>query len=190
MAAFQVDLPDKHILGDSWGLGWFRCDWNGTRLIGHDGNTIGQAAFLRLLPSDGLAVTLLTNGGNAHGLYEDLYREIFAELAGVTMAEPIKPPAEPVTVDLDRHVGTYERASILQEVLRVDDGLHLRTTVTGPLAEMVPEKTQEYPMVPIEENLFVILEPGMQAWIPVTFYELETGERYLHFGVRATPKVG
>jgi hypothetical protein len=26
--------------------------------------------------------------------------------------------------------------------------------------------------------------------VPVTFYELPTGERYLHFGVRATPKVG
>jgi dipeptidyl aminopeptidase/acylaminoacyl peptidase/CubicO group peptidase (beta-lactamase class C family) len=190
MASWQVDLPDKHMLGDSWGLGWFRCDWDGNRLIGHDGNTIGQTAFLRLLPSEGLAVTLLTNGGNGHGLYEDIYREIFAELAGVAKAEPIKPPAEPVTVDLDRHVGTYERASSLIEVFQAEDGLHLRTTVTGPLAEMVTEKTQEYPMVPVDDNLFVILEPGMQTWVPVTFYELPTGERYLHFGVRATPKVG
>jgi hypothetical protein len=30
----------------------------------------------------------------------------------------------------------------------------------------------------------------MATWIPVTFYSLPTGERYLHFGVRATPKVG
>ncbi|MET0233513.1 MAG: serine hydrolase [Kibdelosporangium sp.] len=190
MAAFQVELPDKHMLGDSWGLGWFRCDWSGDRLIGHDGNTIGQAAFLRLLPSQDLAVTLLTNGGNAHGLYEDLYREIFAALAGVTMPAPLSPPAEPVTVDLDRHVGTYERASSLIEVFRDDDGLRLRTTVTGPLAEMMPDKSQEYPMVPVNADLFLILEPGMQAWLPVTFYELPTGERYLHFGVRATPKVG
>ena len=47
MAAHQADLPDKYILGDSWGLGWIRFGWDGQRLIGHDGNTIGQAAFLR-----------------------------------------------------------------------------------------------------------------------------------------------
>jgi hypothetical protein len=37
----QVDLPDRHILGDSWGIGWIRFGWDGRRLIGHDGNTIG-----------------------------------------------------------------------------------------------------------------------------------------------------
>lgn len=190
MAAWQVDLPGKDMIGDSWGLGWIRSEWDSQRLIGHDGNTIGQSAFLRLLPPEGLAVTLLTNGGNAHGLYEDLYREIFAELADVTMPEPIKPPAEPVTVDLDRHLGTYERASVLMEVFKGDDGLHLRTTATGPLAELLPETTREYAMVPVNDNLFVVLDPGMRAWVPVTFYELATGERYLHFGLRATPKVG
>ncbi|CAM3573947.1 serine hydrolase [Kibdelosporangium persicum] len=190
MASWQVDLPDKHMLGDSWGLGWFRCDWDGHRLIGHDGNTIGQAAYLRILPSEGLAVTLLTNGGTSHALYEDLYREIFAELAGVAMPEPLQPPAEPVTVDLDRHVGTYERASVRLDVFRGEDGLNLRTTMTGPLAEMTQEPAHEYPMVPVSEDLFLILYPELGAWVPVTFYELATGERYLHFGVRATPKVG
>ncbi len=189
MASWQADVPDKHLLGDSWGLGWFRCGWDSQRLIGHDGNTIGQSAFLRILPSEGLAVTLLTNGGTAHALYEDLYREIFAELAGVAMPEPLRPPAEPVTVDLERHVGTYERASVRMDVFTGEDGLHLRTTMTGPLAEMMPDKVQEYPMVPVTEELYLIMEPGMGAWVPVTFYELATGERYLHFGVRATPKV-
>jgi hypothetical protein len=26
------------------------------------------------------------------------------------------------------------------------------------------------------------------TWVPVTFYALPTGEKYLHVGVRATPK--
>ncbi|MEU8003723.1 serine hydrolase domain-containing protein [Catellatospora sp. NPDC049111] len=64
MADRQADLPDEHTLGDSWGLGWIRFGWDGARLIGHDGNTLGQSAFLRLLPAQGLAVVLLTNGGN------------------------------------------------------------------------------------------------------------------------------
>lgn len=189
MAAHQAELPDKYTLGDSWGLGWIRFDWNGHRLIGHDGNTIGQSAFLRLLPGEGLAVTLLTNGGHARDLYEDLYREIFADLADVDMPHPLAPPETPVTADITRHLGRYERASVQLDVLDGDGGPILRTTVTGPIAELVPEPTQEYPMVPVADDLFVVREPETETWAPVTFYELPTGERYLHFGVRATPKV-
>jgi dipeptidyl aminopeptidase/acylaminoacyl peptidase len=189
MAEWQVDLPDKYILGDSWGLGWCRFGWDSRRLVGHDGNTIGQAAYLRVLPDEGLAVTLLTNGGGAHSLYEDLYREIFAELAGIAMPHPIEPPAEPVSVDVTPHLGTYERASVRMEVIAGDEGTVLRTTITGPLAELIPEPTTEYPLVPVTESLFVIREPRLRMWVPVTFYELPTGERYLHFGARATPKV-
>jgi dipeptidyl aminopeptidase/acylaminoacyl peptidase len=189
MTQLQAELPDKYTLGDSWGIGWIRFGWDGRRLIGHDGNTVGQSAFLRLMPDEGLAVTLLTNGGHARDLYEDLYREIFAELADVAMPRPLSPPAEPVSVDAQPHAGTYERAGARLEVLIGDDGPVLRTTVTGPLAEIVPDPTTEYPMVAIDPNLFVVREPTAQTWTPVTFYQLRTGEKYLHFGARATPKV-
>ena len=189
MASLQAELPDKHTLGDSWGLGWIRDGWDGKRLIGHDGNTIGQSAFLRLLPEEGLAVTLLTNGGRTRDLYQDLYREIFAELAGVQMPQPLQPPAEPVTVDITPHLGTYERASVILEVFQGDSGPTLRTTLTGEIAKLTGEPVTEYPMEPINENLFVVREPQAQTWTPVTFYQLPTGEKYLHFGVRATPKV-
>ncbi|KZB86084.1 serine hydrolase [Amycolatopsis regifaucium] len=189
MAEKQTDIPDKHSLGDSWGLGWIRDEWSGRRVIGHDGNTIGQSAFLRLLPDQGLAVTLLTNGGNTRDLYVELYREIFAELADVAMPKPIEPPATPVTVDASRHVGVYERAGVLMEVLAEEDGIRLRQTATGPLAELLPEKTMEFDLVPVTDSLFVCREPGARTWMPVTFYTLPTGEPYLHFGVRATPKI-
>nr|WP_238355584.1 serine hydrolase [Kribbella sandramycini] len=191
MAALQAELPDKHSLGDSWGLGWIRFEWDGQRLIGHDGNTIGQSAFLRVLPTEGLAVVLLTNGGSASDLYEELYREIFAELTDVTMPTPLAPPAEPVTVDLQRHVGHYERSSAKQEVLVRDGQAILRVTPTGPLAEQIAAPTQELAMTPIDAtgDLFVVQPPGSIGWRPVTFYTLPTGEKYLHFAVRATPKV-
>ena len=189
MAAAQADLPDKYTLGDSWGLGWIRFGWDGQRLLGHDGNTIGQSAFLRLLPARGLAVTLLANGGHTRDLYEDLYREIFAELAGITMPSPLAPPVEAVEANLDDHVGVYERASVRLDVFHGADGPTLRTTISGPIAELMPEPIQEFAMVAVRENLFVVREPQTRTWTPVTFYRLPTGERYLHFGVRATPKV-
>ncbi len=191
MASPQAELPDKYTLGDSWGLGWIRMDWGGRRLYGHDGNTIGQSAFLRVLPDEGLAVTLLANGGKTRDFYDDLYREIFAELADVDMPEPLAPPAEPVTADITPHLGRYERASVLIEVLD-EGGPRMRITATGPLAELLPEeeRNQEYDLVPVEEDLYVVRENENTMWIPVTFYSLATGERYLHFGARATPKVG
>ncbi len=35
----------------------------------------------------------------------------------------------------------------------------------------------------------VVRGENSQTWTPVTFYQMSTGERYLHFGVRATPRV-
>ncbi|WP_214401568.1 serine hydrolase [Pseudonocardia lacus] len=188
MAAHHADLPDKHILGDSWGLGWIRFDWDGHRLIGHDGTTLGQQAFLRVLPEQGLAVVLLTNGGHGRDLYQDLYREVFAEVAEVAMAEPFAPPEHPAPVDVAPFVGVYERAGVRMEVEDGPDGPLLRTTVTGPLADLVPDPVDEHPLVPVGPALFAVRPPQAQTWAPVTFYELPTGERYLHHGVRATPR--
>ena len=197
MTELEADLPDKDSLGDSWGIGWIRFGWGGHRLVGHDGNTIGQAAFLRVLPDPdntgaGIAVTLLTNGGHARDMYYELYTEVFAELAGVAVPPAIQPPAEPVDADITPHLGRYERAGVLMEVLASTDkhsGPTLRTTVTGPLAAMVPDPVDEYAMTPVRPGLWLVREPGTETWAPVTFYALPTGEKYLHFGVRATPKV-
>jgi dipeptidyl aminopeptidase/acylaminoacyl peptidase/CubicO group peptidase (beta-lactamase class C family) len=190
MAAKQADLPDKHTLGDSWGLGWIRYLWDGHRIIGHDGATIGQAAMLRLLPEQGLAVALLTNGGNAHDLYEDLFREIFAEVAEVAMPFPLAPPEVPAIVDIAPHVGVYERASVRVDVFDSADGPRLKTTLSGLLAELGTDPTEEYELVPVDTDLFAIRAPGDNTWTPVTFYSLPRGEKYVHFGARATPRVG
>src|SRR5581483_1893893 len=189
MTEWQADVPDKYLLGDSWGIGWIRFGWDGHRLLGHDGNTIGQAAFLRVLPEQGLAVTLLTNGGNTRDLYEDLYRELFAELAGVEMQQPLTPPAEPPDLDITPHLGRYQRAGVTIDVLQGDGGPTLRTEVTGPIAALMPETVHEYPLKPIDEGLYAVREPSAQTWVPVTFYEVPGGGPYMHFGVRATPKV-
>lgn len=188
MAAHHTELPDKLVLGDSWGLGWIRFGWDGHRLIGHDGTTLGQQAFLRVLPEQGLAVALLTNGGHARDLYQDLYREVFAEVADVAMPQPFTPPDDPVPVDVAPYAGTYERAGVKIEVEDAAGGPLMRTTVTGPIADLLPDPVEEYPLVGVGPALFAVKPPEAQTWSPVTFYELPTGEHYLHFGVRATPR--
>ena len=188
MTEHEVDLPDPEVLGDSWGLGWIRFGWDGHRLFGHDGNTIGQGAFLRILPEQQFAVALLTNGGDARGLYQELYEEVFAELAGLSMPAAFAPPENPPTIDLQPYVGTYSRAGI-DEVFALRDGrLVLTTTPTGEMAKIEPE-SHEFELVPVAENRFAAKVPDSDNWMPVLFYSVGDGAPYVHLGVRATPKV-
>ena len=188
MASHQADLPDRHTLGDSWGLGWIRMGWDGHRLVGHDGSTVGQSAYLRVLPAAGLAVTLLTNADNARDLYEDLFREIFAELAGVPVPQPLAPPAEPPAADVTPHLGRYERAGCRLDVRDGDDGPVLRIEITGELAPLAAQPVRETPLAPVAGDVFAVRQPESRVWSPVTFFALPTGQRYVHLGLRATPK--
>ncbi|MFI9380008.1 serine hydrolase [Kutzneria sp. NPDC052558] len=188
MTEWQVDVPNRHTICDSWGLGWMLFDWDGHRIIGHDGNTRGQSAFLRIVPEFGLAITVLANGGNTGDLYRDLFGEMFAELAGITVPRPVEPPARPPTVDTAAVVGAYERAGNRVEIFQGDNGLRLRATVTGLLADVVPEPVVEYDLLPVTDTLFVYRPEGRVSWSAVVFYTLPTGESYLQSGVRSYPR--
>lgn len=190
MQASEAEVPDRHAIADSWGLGWFRLGWGGTRLVGHDGNTVGQSAFLRVLPDHDLVVGLLTNGGHTRDLYETVVRDVVRELTGVEMTDPLAPPDPPPEVDPTPYEGTYERTSTRIEVR--DDreqGLRLRLTVAAPV-EGVDRPPREFDLVPVRDNVFAVLQPGYRTWTPVTFYRLADGTPYVHMGLRATRRVG
>jgi hypothetical protein len=188
MADYQTECPEKILLGDSWGLGWFRCDWNGHRAIGHDGNTIGQAAFLRLLPEAGIAVAVNTNVGSAITLYQDLYDEIFGALADVHLPEKFVIPADAPKVDIAPYVGAYSRASVQIDIYEEEGQPKMRTTLVGALAELEGAEPEVEDLHPVDEALFAIHSAEMDLDVPVRFYSLPTGEQYVHFGARATPK--
>ena len=186
MAASQVELPNASGQSDSWGLGWSRFDWAGRRVIGHDGDVIGQSAALRVLPEAGLAIAICANGGNPGELYQDLFTEIAAEVAGIVLPRPPAPPAEPVEADITPWLGRYERSSARLEVLA--EGPTLRVTTTGELADLLDRSVEEYTLVAAGPDRFLIRAPGAQTWAPVRFGTTSTGQRYLHAGGRAAPK--
>ncbi|MFC0548659.1 serine hydrolase [Kutzneria chonburiensis] len=189
MTERHAELPNKYVFGDSWGLGWMRFDWDGHLAVGHDGGTRGQSAYLRIVPELGLAVTLLTNGDNAMDLYQELFRELFAEIAGISLPPVVEPPAVPVDVDAGPYFGTYERAGSRIEIFAGDHGPRIRNTVTGTMAEIMPEPVTEHDLIPVTDTLFVARSDGRQWWTPIVFFSLPTGEPYMQISVRTYPKV-
>jgi Beta-lactamase len=185
----QVAMPDPWTLGSAWGLGWILFDWDGRRVFGHDGGTLGQSSFLRVVPDAGVAVALLTNGGNAGDLYRELFGEVLAEMCDLRMPTGLAPPAEPVAYDADRYLGTYQRLGVRIEVVARDEDLTARVEITGELAELLDSPVTELPMVAVAEDVFVCRRDGVHGWTPMVFYDLPDGSRYMHMGARATPKV-
>jgi len=103
----QLDLPYLGFSGASWGLGFERFDHPGGDIVGHDGSTIGQDAYLRTVPTAGLAVVLLTNGGRPAELYHEVVGHVLAELSSARLPEPATPPAVPARIDAEFYLGTY-----------------------------------------------------------------------------------
>jgi CubicO group peptidase (beta-lactamase class C family) len=189
MTERQVDFPDPSATSDSWGLGWVRFDWGGHRLIGHDGGTIGQRAYLRILPDREFAVVLLSNGGDTAGLYREVFSETFGELVGVAMPAALIPPAEPVTVDLDPYEGRYCRGSLVTDIVQRDGALELTSTSTGLITRLFPgPPSNRQTLVPLGDGRFAAGAEGASSWDSVYFYTLPDGTRYFHQGSRANPR--
>src|SRR5205823_132481 len=88
LATQTVTLPEEAILRRA-AVGHQRC---GNRaIVGHDGDTIGQSAYLRIDPEAGIAACLLTNSAESETLYREVFSEVFGDLTGVTMPPPPRP---------------------------------------------------------------------------------------------------
>ncbi|HET6857606.1 MAG TPA: serine hydrolase domain-containing protein [Streptomyces sp.] len=185
-----VDSPDKWtVSADGWGLGWTLYDWDGVQGYGHDGASIGQYGYLRVVPSAGVAVALLTNGGGARELYAALYRELLAELAGVTMPEPFAPPAEPPVVDLAPLVGTYRREGVVITVTEQNGAGHAVYEFVDGMKDF--SEALEIDLVPVTDTVFAGTGVGAafsEDYMPVVFSTLMDGTGCVYIGMRCGPK--
>ncbi|GAA0247950.1 serine hydrolase domain-containing protein [Cryptosporangium japonicum] len=195
MRVRQIDLVDDTVLGDGWGLGWILDRWGEIAVIGHDGNSIGQNAFLRVAPEQRFGFCLQTNVESAQNLYRDLAGWLFGERLGVGPRPDPAQLASPSVADPARYVGTYERAGVRLEVAEAEESslvVSFVVTRTGPDVEDLPPMI-DLPLKPTtrEDGFLLKLPIADTALLAAFFNPDEPAGRptYVHFGGRAHRRV-
>jgi CubicO group peptidase (beta-lactamase class C family) len=190
----QVDHPAAVGASSGQGLGWMLSRRPG--VVEHGGNTIGVDAMLRTVPESGVAVAVLTNGGNAGALMAELLDPLLLELAAIPPATKLPAPdpglraAEP-----ERYVGRYETRPDVHEVTRDEEGrLWLTSSSRNEALTMaetagVASDPERRELRPAGGDLFVPTDPSGVARPAIEFLGRDgTGRaRFLHNG-RAAPR--
>jgi CubicO group peptidase (beta-lactamase class C family) len=168
----QFPRPPISSSPQAQGLGWLMEEWDGKRVIGHGGGTIGQLSFLESVPEERLTVALQTNSVSGGLLWRKLGGWLFEELAGLRMATPLRPPTPSPELPLGRYTGTYERLGV-RHVIAEDDGhLVVRTEMTGPLTQVNPQgPPPPLRLRPIDEERFAVRMNGEEAVVVFTDFE-------------------
>ncbi|MDQ0643438.1 serine hydrolase domain-containing protein [Microbacterium murale] len=180
--------PAAAATAPEWGLGWMLDDWGGHRMFWHGGTTIGNNAWLQVLPDDGLVFVVFCNGGvapyAAAEVYEAFARE-FSDAVPTSTRRPSGPAADAV---LDESwLGTYADASTSLVVERADDGgVQATVVVTGVAAP--PEPPKPFALFPRSEpDQFVGRPDPLTPWAPVSFTTIED-RPVAYVGIRALPR--
>jgi CubicO group peptidase (beta-lactamase class C family) len=195
----QAVIPGFGAPAGAVGYGWRLSRWDGRMIVGHDGDTVGQSAYLRVDPQARVAACLLTNSAESANLYREVFGQVFADLTGVTLpadpgpADPDPGPAalDPGPAALERHAGRYERTSRRFELTVRDGRLHMLLTMTGELAALTGTEPEELVLYPADSSGadFVCRSRGDEPWVPLSFGELADGTPYLFMSGRVTPRV-
>jgi CubicO group peptidase (beta-lactamase class C family) len=190
----QIGLVDD-LLGRAWGLGWILDRWGEIDVIGHDGNSIGQNAFMRVAPGERFGFCLQTNVGSALLLYREVANWLFGERFGVGPSPDPEMIDEKSVSDPARYTGLYEREGLRLEV-GADDSAHLLATVT-PTHEVAQSQGWppmiDLPLKPTDRpDTFMLRVPIADADLPAVFFAPEDPggkPTYLHYGGRAKRRV-
>lgn len=151
----QIGVPALGLFGDDWGLGWEVFDHG---VLGHDGSTVGQSAFLRVVPDRGVSVALLTNGGDSFALYRDVVGHVMREVAGIELPAQPTPPESPDRGPATRQIGSYTCSVAELTVSQDDDGrIWLEERPRGVFADL-GDPVERYEMVPYDADTLISTE--------------------------------
>ncbi|MGW1344295.1 serine hydrolase domain-containing protein [Kribbella sp. NPDC002412] len=182
----QVDVPRTGATAEQWGLGWMIFDGS---LYGHDGGTLGQSAYFRLVPDKGVAVALLTNGGDTPALYDELVGHVLRETAGVELPKRPVPPSEPAEISPDLVTGRYDGVLLRVTVSVADGKLWVLDEAASDEAKVLLPEPRRTRFVALDESRLIAAEPEHGVHDVIAFREPVDGRAaYLFRGGRLTPR--
>lgn len=150
----EVEVPGTD---DEWGLGWWLTRWGDTPVLGHDGDTAGQRAFLRVLPGLDAAVIVLTNSTRGTAVADD----VLAHVGGSAFDCTPPPPPEPTPEDLDpdRYTGIYERMHQRLAIAGGREGTLRMTIIPDELFLAAGMRERTLTLHPVDDHRFVTHDP-------------------------------
>jgi len=191
----QIGLVDDTVLGDGWGLGWILDHWGDVTVIGHDGNSLGQNAFMRIAPEHRFGFCLQTNVESALSMYRELATWLFGERLGVGPRPDPEPLPSRAVSEPSRYVGTYDREGVRFEIAESESStLVASINAVHAAAEMqgLPPMI-DLPLVPVaRDDSFMLKLPISDSDLLAVFFNPdEEGGRptYMHFGGRAHRRI-
>lgn len=157
----QVNMADEG--GATGGLAWALGRAGDHRVVSHNGNTVGQAAFLTTLPDDGLALCLLTNGLGGGAVWQAVAAHVFEKALGMEAPTPKLPDLPEVAPDLDltKYEGTFVRKAV-HTTFEVADGALVATMAYVDVPyELTPPPPM--PLQPVDAETFIVVMGGQPA---------------------------
>lgn len=134
------------------GLGWGVFAYQGADLVGHDGETYGQIASLRLDPSRELAVVVLTNAIPDGDEIARALGEAVLGSWGLVQPAITRPDGDAAAFDPALYVGRYRNLDAVFDVAAADPGL---VVTTRTIAEGLEDSTEVTRLIPLGEGAFV-----------------------------------
>ena len=151
-------------------------------MIGHDGNTIGETACLRLIPERDVAWALLTNLSGQNWASMELAQELIDPWLGTVTPGRPQPTTIPVP-QTEGLVGVYQSIGARLTVSANGAGLLLDIEQLE-----APDGTPaiQGQVLPVTDGRFVLRAPALGDDLPLTFMAADDdgSYQYLHMGAR------
>ena len=187
MCEGQVEVPGTD---DERGLGWAITRWGDHEVLGHDGDTIGQRTFLRLVPDSDLAVVVLTNSARGELVADTVLATVGEELISARPSPLPEPLPEDDRPDSSTCAGIYER---LHQRLAIagGEGDTLRMTIIpDELFALAGLRERTLTLRPVDAERFVTTDPDTGISSLVTMIPGDDGRpAYVHHAGRAHARI-
>jgi CubicO group peptidase (beta-lactamase class C family) len=187
----EVEVPGTD---HEWGLGWRIERWGDTEVVGHDGDTVGQRTFLRVIPDADAAIVVLTNSVRGTLVADEILGFVADGALGLTVPAPPAPLPPGERPDPDRCTGIYER---MHQRLAIaggsEEGTLRMTIIPDDLFVLAGMRERTLTLHPVADDRYVTVDPQTGIHHVVAMMADEDDDlgvvRHVHFGRRAHARI-